>query len=268
MDTLRPRDKKVAATSLVRPTHCDEWNVNPANVELAMIDEDTHNTGGASRVIRRLFSQLFRFKKERMDANVSFKQAGSSVMFHGGRGGGRAPRRQLASKACRKAADTNPAPQIQPAMKSAERGSTKDTLIDYSDEGEDEDQDEDEDLAASAEPAKKKKRVATTREFDSDAERVRFVIGMQEFDGSFEIERAWELAAALGVREEGIVAPIEERMDPVVWATVLVLAWLEGRMLGEKEIWEMAGEKARDWLMGKGVDLQGLEASAKAVLHL
>lgn len=39
-------------------------------------------------------------------------------------------------------------------------------------------------------------------------------------------------------------------MDSKVWATVLAIYFLEGKMAGDKEAWDMVVEKARAWLEG------------------
>lgn len=36
-----------------------------------------------------------------------------------------------------------------------------------------------------------------------------------------------------------------------VWATVLAISWLEKCRAGEKEVWDMVGEKGRGWLDGE-----------------
>jgi len=101
------------------------------------------------------------------------------------------------------------------------------------------------------------------------------LIALQTFQGSFPLTLA--LAAILGVRLQDLEAKlmqfipvagstlIEERQ---LWATVLAVKMFEGRLKGEKEMWELVVEKAREWMAGLGTDgnVKRLEALAGEVV--
>ena len=69
------------------------------------------------------------------------------------------------------------------------------------------------------------------------------IIALQTFEGS------WNLDAQL-LEIVGLLAQHQAPHDvePKVWATLLAIRFLEGRMSGEREVWVMVVEKAREWL--------------------
>ncbi|KAL9019182.1 MAG: hypothetical protein Q9185_003563 [Variospora sp. 1 TL-2023] len=75
----------------------------------------------------------------------------------------------------------------------------------------------------------------------TDNEKVHAVIEMQDFEGWWEPSEA--LAAVLDVGIEGSRSK--------EWVTMLVVKWLEVKMKGEGEVWELVVEKARAWLEGQ-----------------
>ncbi|KAI4142080.1 MAG: hypothetical protein L6R39_005086 [Caloplaca ligustica] len=81
---------------------------------------------------------------------------------------------------------------------------------------------------------------------ETDNEKVHAVIGMQDFEGWWEQSRA--LLAILEIAVSGSRGK--------EWVTMLVVRWLEVKMKGEKDVWELVVEKARGWLeaqiMGEG----------------
>ncbi|ETN43541.1 uncharacterized protein HMPREF1541_02700 [Cyphellophora europaea CBS 101466] len=77
------------------------------------------------------------------------------------------------------------------------------------------------------------------------------LIGMQNFDGSWaNTEALWRL---LGIEESQVAAAQSSLADEVA-ATTAAVAWLEAKKQGDEEVWEMVVEKAKAWLLGKGVD--------------
>ncbi|KAL9614680.1 MAG: hypothetical protein Q9204_008820, partial [Flavoplaca sp. TL-2023a] len=43
------------------------------------------------------------------------------------------------------------------------------------------------------------------------------------------------------------------------WVTVLVLKWLDVKMVAEKDVWELVAEKAKSWLEGSGLGMGELK---------
>ncbi|KAI4286367.1 MAG: hypothetical protein L6R35_004377 [Caloplaca aegaea] len=87
----------------------------------------------------------------------------------------------------------------------------------------------------------------------TDNEKVHAVIEMQDFEGWWELSEA--LAAVLDVGIEGSRSK--------EWVTMLVVKWLEVKMKGEGEVWELVVDKARAWLegqvMGDDAEMKRLE---------
>ena len=103
-------------------------------------------------------------------------------------------------------------------------------------------------------PAVQAPGAAIGEETDAEAEKtdpLLKIIGLQTFDGYWNLDA--RLLEVIGLSAEH-QAPHD--MDPTVWATVLAITFLEGRMLGDQEVWVMVVEKARGWLkdMEKGQD--------------
>ena len=77
------------------------------------------------------------------------------------------------------------------------------------------------------------------------------IIDLQTFEGYWNLDA--RLLEVVGLSAEH-QAPHD--MNPTMWATVLAITFLEGRMPGDREAWVMVVEKARGWLkeMEKGQD--------------
>lgn len=78
------------------------------------------------------------------------------------------------------------------------------------------------------------------------------IIALQTFEGYWNLDAPLLEVVGLPAQHE---AP--QGVDSKVWATVLAISFLEGKMAGDKEAWEMVVEKARGWLKeteeGQGV---------------
>jgi hypothetical protein len=87
------------------------------------------------------------------------------------------------------------------------------------------------------------------------------LISLQTFSGAW----AWdaELFAILGIAE-GSVRKEDLGQDDVVRATALAIAWLETKVPAQKGVWEMVVEKAKGWMKGQGVDVDGVVGKAGA----
>ena len=80
----------------------------------------------------------------------------------------------------------------------------------------------------------------------SASEKVHAIIGMQDFEG------AWEYSDELvKILEVNVGKEIHITKE---WVTTLVIRWLEDKMQGEKDVWELVVEKARAWLQGQGME--------------
>ena len=91
-------------------------------------------------------------------------------------------------------------------------------------------------------------------EMDAEAEKtdpLQKIIGLQTFDGYWSLDARLLEVVGLSAEHQAL-----HDMDPTVWATVLAITFLEGRMPGDREAWVMVVEKARGWLkdMEKGQD--------------
>ena len=69
------------------------------------------------------------------------------------------------------------------------------------------------------------------------------IVALQTFEGYWNLDAPLLEVVGLPVQHE---AP--QGVDPKVWATVLAISFLEGKMAGDQEAWEMVVEKARGWL--------------------
>jgi Vault protein inter-alpha-trypsin domain/von Willebrand factor type A domain len=91
----------------------------------------------------------------------------------------------------------------------------------------------------------------------SEQEKMHELILLQNFDGSWDLGAA--LFAILGVKKETLAAVFTEEfkaklagvMSEKVQATIAAIVFLEVRVRGEKEVWEMVVEKARAWVEGQ-----------------
>ena len=83
------------------------------------------------------------------------------------------------------------------------------------------------------------------------------LIDLQTFSGAW----AWDaqLFTILGIAEASVS---KDGQDEVVVATALAIAWLEKVVPGQKGVWEMVVEKAKGWMKGQGVDVEGVVGTA------
>ncbi|KAL8803861.1 MAG: hypothetical protein Q9182_002917 [Xanthomendoza sp. 2 TL-2023] len=79
---------------------------------------------------------------------------------------------------------------------------------------------------------------------DTDNDKVHAVIGMQDFEG-------WWEESALLFQILGVTEVVRGQPRSKEWVTVLVLKWLDVKMGGEKEVWELVAEKGKGWLEGR-----------------
>lgn len=74
-----------------------------------------------------------------------------------------------------------------------------------------------------------------------------FLIGLQTFEGSWEVSSS--LLSALKISEASVTAEAGKlKADVKVFVTALVIAVLEGKLKEFEGSWELVVEKARDWL--------------------
>ena len=101
----------------------------------------------------------------------------------------------------------------------------------------------------------------------TDAQKLEALVSLQGFSGAWQWEKG--LLVLLGLKE-GFVAPAGLGGESDRLATALVLAFLEGRLAGKKDEWEMLAEKARDWLAGEVGEgsVEGLLGEARKILGL
>ncbi|KAL8940086.1 MAG: hypothetical protein Q9216_002995 [Gyalolechia sp. 2 TL-2023] len=92
-------------------------------------------------------------------------------------------------------------------------------------------------------------------------EKVHAVIALQDFEGWW--ERSERLLKILGMDVEGGAQTKE-------WITMLVVRWLEVKMVAEADVWELVVEKAKAWLegqvMGEG-EMEKLEREVMAYVR-
>jgi len=120
-------------------------------------------------------------------------------------------------------------------------------LITTPETSEDEQEDEDEQDADGTQPKKKAKLDIPTVPFANVL--LDDVVRLQNFDGLFD---ANELAKVLGL--QGLPQNPKLTMSDEVWATVLALAWMENACAEQKTAWMFIAEKARDALVGEGIE--------------
>ena len=75
------------------------------------------------------------------------------------------------------------------------------------------------------------------------------IIAMEKFEGSWELSDRLLKILRMGSAAKKVPKGVEDE----VWATLLVILFLEKKMMHEKETWEMVAEKAKTWLEGQGV---------------
>ena len=96
----------------------------------------------------------------------------------------------------------------------------------------------------------------TGEEMDAEAEKtdpLQKIIDLQTFDGYWSLDA--RLLEVVGLSAEHQAS---HDIDPAVWATVLAITFLEGRMPGDREAWVMIVEKARGWLKDREKGQDGI----------
>lgn len=81
------------------------------------------------------------------------------------------------------------------------------------------------------------------------------LINLQSFSGAWAMDA--ELFTILGIAESSVS---NDGQDELVMATALAIAWLEKKVPDQEGVWEMVVEKAKAWMKGQGVDVDGLVA--------
>lgn len=172
--------------------------------------------------------------------------------------GGKAPRMQLASKAARKCAPSTGGVRQAKKRKSSgyreERGNK--TSLDTDDfagmefESNVDPDDADDDCMMLPPP---KPSQSTSSAVVEKADPLQALVALQTFEGYWEFDAA--LLNIIGISSAQHKVP--EGLHVRLWATILAVCFLERKMKGEKEAWEMVVEKARGWLEGVGVDEGG-----------
>ncbi|KAK6386280.1 hypothetical protein LTS17_001855 [Exophiala oligosperma] len=148
--------------------------------------------------------------------------------------GGKAPRKQLASKACRRSAPTT---------------TTHDRVADV-----DVDMDGGEGEPEETNDGNNNTEEGPTSLVDlDDKEKMHKIIDLQEFDGSWTLsESLLALVGGLTVDQvkKGVttVTVSSSPADDTSIATALAIAWLKSKVPGEEDVWEMVVEKAEGWL--------------------
>ena len=99
----------------------------------------------------------------------------------------------------------------------------------------------------------------SSRPIDTDSDKVLSIIELQDFEGCW--TGATELASIMGIKEKAL----SERKESH-WITLVVIAFLEGKMDKEKGIWDLVVCKARTWLEEKEFKVEALEAEARQVV--
>lgn len=95
----------------------------------------------------------------------------------------------------------------------------------------------------------------------TDEEKVHRLIELQHFEGSWDLDD--EVAGILGFESlQQSCAGKEERSKDKKWATLLVVAFLEGQMALLEGVWELVVEKAKGWLGAEG-GAEGWEDEAR-----
>ena len=76
------------------------------------------------------------------------------------------------------------------------------------------------------------------------------IISLQNFQGFWELEQA--LLDACGIKKRASATDSSQRIA----ATILAIKFLERKMAGEKDTWELIVEKAKGWLDSEGVKVE------------
>ena len=169
--------------------------------------------------------------------------------------GSRAPRKQLASKAARRASPMRitTSKQVVTGRGTNTGGSFRHRRI-LSDQ-EDRAVEEDHSLDFSQDETQRKTVWLKYGEM-KNRDKVLELISAQEFEGFW--KRESKIGEILGVGDEGLDYPAElfvarirddgADTDVKAWVTLLVIVFLEKKMVAEKDVWDFIVEKARDWL--------------------
>jgi hypothetical protein len=75
------------------------------------------------------------------------------------------------------------------------------------------------------------------------------IIGLQTFEGFWDFDAPLLLAVGVSSQHK-----VPEGLRLRMWATILAVTFLEGKMDKEKEVGEMVAEKAKQWLAGTSVE--------------
>jgi hypothetical protein len=112
------------------------------------------------------------------------------------------------------------------------------------------------------------KRGASAKDWsqESSSEKVLALIALQAFDGywpgdNIEVGRIMGLGST--IKNENLVT--EEKN---IWATLLVVKFLEEKCVDEEGTWALVVEKARVWLVGMGNDQAAMEELGKKALEI
>ncbi|MCJ1391502.1 hypothetical protein MMC18_004366 [Xylographa bjoerkii] len=101
----------------------------------------------------------------------------------------------------------------------------------------------------------------------SDADQVLRIIALQEFEGCWD----WDvdLVQLMGLGRAPETIGLKNGTDRKIWTTILVVAWLQGKMAQEEGVWELVVEKATMWLSGAASeeDLVALREEAEKTLQ-
>ena len=186
--------------------------------------------------------------------------------------GGKAPRKQLASKAARKSVPSTggvrkpfrhkPVSVGIPKKRRKSAATTTTAAAAAADGEEDEEvEDEDEEMVDVEEPT----HDTTTM---TKRQKLLLLISLQDFEGFWEKDK--RISQILGVDEETLKSKTwkgAKKVSEKVWVTILVIIFLEEKMDDVQDVWELVVEKAREWYgKQKGVDFKMVEKEAWDVL--
>ena len=76
------------------------------------------------------------------------------------------------------------------------------------------------------------------------------IISLQKFDGSWELDE--DLLKLIQIELKGKLCPVKSSS---VWATILVITWLEKACTNKADEWEMIAAKAKTWLQTQAIEL-------------
>jgi hypothetical protein len=105
-----------------------------------------------------------------------------------------------------------------------------------------------------------RKEKATTTKVKGDP--LQLMIALQTFEGFWEWTQG--LFEIVGVNEGDVATKMDKSLDKKVVATALAVRFLEIKLAGEKESWELIVDKAMGWLEEK----LGSEEKVKEVLTM